>query len=202
MGVEDIYRSVTERADMERALLLVMILSSGYMIWESYNFSIERAARFPRLTAGAVLIGSLLLFFQDYLPAPIRPFVAEEVEMLSADEEVSVQTTDASEKQRVDDSEASTAESEATISTVGRPIHDSFFTALSTSVYALLGYVVGILWVSPLFVLAYTLWFRRPWYQVIGLSVLAFLIGYGFMSALNVPLNEGEIFLTDGLGVL
>lgn len=209
MGFGDIYRSVTRRVDMERALLLVMILSSGFMIWESYNFSIESAARFPRLTAGAVLIGALLLFFQNYLPKPIQSFVGEEVEMLSAEEEVAErgeQSTPEREGQSVDEREETEengeVESKPSISTVGRPIHDSLFTALSGIGYGVLGFAVGILWASPIFVFVYTLWFRRPWYQVIVLSILGFLIAYGFMSTLGVPMNEGEIFFEDGLGVL
>lgn len=209
MGFEDTYRSVTRRVDMERVLLLVMILVSGYMIWESYDFSIESAARFPRLTAGAVLIGALLLFFQNYLPKPIQSFVGEEVEMLSAEEEVTErgeQSTPEREGQSVDEREETEGkgevESEPSISTVGRPIHDSLFTALSGIGYGVLGFAIGILWASPIFVFVYTLWFRRPWYQVIGLSILGFLIAYGFMTTLGVPMNEGEIFFEDGLGVL
>lgn len=193
MGFEDAYRSVTERADMERALLLVMILSSGFMIWESYNFRIESAARFPRLTAGAVLIGASLLLFQTYLPEPLQSFVAEEVEMLSKGEEIA---------EREERSAAEREGAKSTISTVGRPIHDSLFTALSAIGFGVVGYAIGILWAAPLFVLVYTLWFRRPWYQVISLTILGFLIAYGFMTTLNVPMNEGEIFLEDGLGVL
>lgn len=195
MGFEDTYRAVTERVDMERALLLVMILSSAYMIWESYNFSIEAAARFPRLTAGAVLVGALLLFFQNFLPGPIQSFVGEEVEMLSADEDL----TDREEEL---EREPAREPDESSISTVDRPIHDSLFTALSAVGFGLLGYAIGILWASPIFVLAYTLWFRRPWYQVVGLSVVGFAIAYGFMSALGVPMNQGEILLQDGLGVV
>lgn len=194
MEFTDTYRRVTERIDIERGLLLVLIVSSAYMIWESYNFSIQSAARFPRITAGAVLVGALLLFFRNYLPGPVRSFVAEEMEMFEADEEIAEREEQVeAERGEPDDTQ------ERTISTVGRPIDDSLFTGLSAIGYGLLGYAIGILWASPLFVLVYTIWFRRPWYQVIVLPVIGFLIAYGFMSVLGVPMDQGELFLQEGI---
>lgn len=195
MRFEDTYRSVTERVDTEKGVLLVMILSSSYMIWESYNFSIQAAGRFPRITAGAVVIGSLLLFFQDYLPAPLKTFVTKDVEMLEADEEFTEREEEAASERE------QSHEADSAISTVGRPIHDSLFTALSAIGYALLGYTIGLLWATPIFVIAYTLWFRRPWYQVVGLSFVGYSIAYVFMMALGVPMYEGEIIFQNGLGV-
>jgi predicted RND superfamily exporter protein len=139
-----------------------------------------------------VLIGVTLLLFRNYLPDPIQMFVTESADVLQADEEFT-------EKQ--EEVEQRTAETEETdeISTVGRPIHDSVFVTLLMTAYGLLGYAVGILWVTPVFVVAYGVWFEQPRRRIALLSILAFAIAFGFMTALGVPIDRGELVLTEGV---
>lgn len=202
MTFEDWYRRATEGAvDMEKLLLGLMFVSSTYMVWDTFNFTSSSAARFPRLTAGTVLVGSLLLLVSGFLPERFRSAIAESSEVFQADEEVVEQQEKV--KQR---SEAEAAERGAEprtagsdISVVGRPIHDSLFTALATVGYGLLAYAIGIFLATPVFVALYTWWFRSSWFRIVGLSALGTLIAYTFVWALNIPLDRGEIFFTDGV---
>lgn len=190
MSFEQIYRRVVDVLDHERVILLVMTIASSYALLDTFSFEISSAVRFPRLTSSVVLIGALLLLFRRHLPKPVREFVAEPADVLKTDDEMSEQI----EQERAD--EAST---ENQLSTVGRPIHDSVFAAIAVSVYGLLGYAIGLLWATPLFIVAYGVWFKQSWIRIAVLGVLGLLIAFGFMTALGIPLDRGEILLTEGV---
>ncbi len=190
-------RLTTEVIDQETVLILVMAATSGYMLWGTTQFDIQSAARFPRLTASVVLVGSVLLLVRDFLPEPLRNPLVASGGMFEADEEFA-------ERQEIVESvrEAGTSADERAISTVGRPVHDSLFTSLSVIAYAILGYSVGLLWATPLFVVAYGVWFRlRPLYTAL-LAAIAFGIAYSFMIVLNVPMDGGAFLLTEGVSWL
>lgn len=186
MGIQSTYRTLVSRVNLEHVLLVTMLVSSGYMIWESYRFGISSAATFPRLTAGFVLIASLLLIFRSYLPEPLYSFVAESATLVDVDDDFAAQE---------DDDESS----DESVSTVGRPIHDSLFTAIAAVGYGLLGYAIGILWASPIFVLIYALWFKLSWKALIVLVVLSLLVGLGFYEALGLRIDRGNVFFTEGV---
>lgn len=192
MSFEQIYRRVTDVLGHERIILLVMTVASSYALLDTFQFDISSAVRFPRLTSSVVLIGALLLLFRGYLPKPVREFVAEPADVLKTDDGISEQA-----EERVD--EADEASTEGQLSTVGRPIHDSVFAAIAVSVYGLLGYAIGLLWATPLFVVAYGVWFKQSWVRIAVLGVLGLLITFGFMTAIGIPLDRGEILLTEGV---
>lgn len=195
MKFQPTYRRIVDRIDLEHVLLIVMLISSGYMLWESYNFGISAAATFPRLTAGFVLVGTLLLIFQSYLPEPLYSFVAESAELINVDDEDLVE-----EKEEKNTSSEETAEeSEESVSTVGRPIHDSLFTAISALGYGILGYAIGIMWASPIFIIAYGLWFKLSWKILLVLVAVSLLIAFGFYEALGLRIDRGSIFFTEGV---
>ncbi|WP_174811755.1 tripartite tricarboxylate transporter TctB family protein [Salinadaptatus halalkaliphilus] len=169
-----------------------MLVASGYMIWETFNFGISSAATFPRLTAGFVLIGTLLLVFRSYLPDPLYSFVAESADLINVDDDELV-----GDEEPADD--ADDGDEDDSISTVGRPIHDSLFTSIIAVGYGILGYAIGILWASPIFVFVYGLWFKLSWKVILVLVVVSILIGLGFYEALGLRIDRGNIFFTEGI---
>lgn len=174
---------------MERVLLLVMLVSAVYMIAESFRFDISQAATFPRLTAGFVVIGTALLLLRPVLPGPLYTFVANEAQIIQTDEEF-----DEDEAIEEPDDQEGTPRS-----TVDRPLPDSVFTGVAAVAYGLAGYAAGILWVTPVFVVVYGLWFKLDWKIILTLVVIAFAIAFGFMEALNAPIDRGELMNRDGL---
>lgn len=197
MSRNSLYRRLSERFDQERFLLVVLILGSGFALVETFRFDISAAAQFPRLTGSVVFVGALMLFFSKYLPAPIRAAVEESAGVFEADEEFEKRQQGVEEQQQAGTDTAQTDRNE--FSTVGRPIHDSVFTAIVITGYAAVGFAVGILWATPLFVVAYGYWFKQPWYLTGVLAVIGFAIAFGFMTVLGVPLDRGELFLTSGV---
>lgn len=197
MSRKSLYRRLSERFDQERVLLIVFVLGSGFALAETFRFDISAAARFPRLTGTVVFVGALMILFSKYLPAGLRAVVEESAGVFEADEEFEKRQQGAEERQQAETDPDETDRNE--FSTVGRPIHDSVFTALVISGYAALGFAVGILWATPLFVVAYGYWFKQPWYLTGILAVIGFSIAFGFMTVLGVPLDRGELFLTSGV---
>lgn len=196
MTFEDQYERFSEKfVHMETLLLLIMFVSSAYMFWETFNFQSVSAARFPRLTAGTVLIGSALLLFRNYLPDRIAAILTEESEVFETDEELSQEFDQST-------SEQTTPSSEATeLSVVGRPIHDSLFTAIAIVGYGVLGFAIGIYLATPIFVLVYARWFKLSWKMTIVLTIIGVIIGDVFMGLLGVPLDRGQILFPTGLHI-
>lgn len=193
MTVQDWYRHLVEDViDAEKLLLTVMGLMSGYMLWGTTQFRSESAARFPRLTGSVVFIGTVLLFFREYLPGPIKHAVVSEGAAFEASEEFT-------ERQEAMEGEQEVTEPETEgFSTVGRPLHDAMFTTIAVVGYAVAGFAIGLLWASPLFVIAYARWFRVDLLRTGVLTVIGFGIAYSFMVVLNVPMDSGAFFMTEG----
>lgn len=189
MTVQELYQHLVEDViDAEKALLTVMAIMSGYMLWGTTQFDIASAARFPRLTASVVFIGSILLLIREHLPDPIEQAIVSEGAAFEADEEFTERKEELKEE----------VAAEEGISAVDRPIHDSMFTALSVIGYALVGYAIGLLWATPLFVIAYARWFRIDTLRTVALAVIGFAIAYSFMVVLNVPMDAGKVVFTGG----
>lgn len=203
MTFEDQYRRVSEKfVHMETILLLIMFVSSAYMFWETFNFQNVSAARFPRLTAGVVLIGSGLLLSRNYLPDRVAAILTEQPEVFGTDEEPFETEEGMSQELDQGTSDQTATPSETTeLSVVGRPIHDSLFTAIAIVGYGVLGFAIGIYLATPIFVLAYARWFKLSWKMTLVLTVVGIIIGDVFMGLLGVPLDRGQILFPNGLYV-
>ena len=201
MSRKSLYRQISERFDQERFLQIILILGSGLALAETFRFDISSAARFPRLTGSVVFVGALLLFFSKYLPAPLRLAVEESADVFDADEEFEKRQQEVEGRQQSEDgaTEAVTDADRNELSTVGRPIHDSVFTGVIATGYAALGFAIGILWATPIFVVVYGYWFKLPRYLTAVLAAVGFGIAFGFMSVLGVPLDRGQLFVTSGV---
>ncbi|MDL5363450.1 tripartite tricarboxylate transporter TctB family protein [Halalkalicoccus sp. NIPERK01] len=194
MTFEDQYKRFSERfVHLETILLLIMFVSSAYMLWGTFGFQSASAARFPRLTAGTVLVGSALLLSRNYLPDRVAAVLTEQPEVFETDEELEQNLDQSTSEQTAPASEATD------LSVVGRPIPDSLFTAIAIVGYGVLGFAIGIYLATPIFVFAYARWFKLSWKMTIALTVLAVAIGDVFMGLLGVPLDRGEILFPTGV---
>lgn len=181
----------------------------------------ENAAIFPQLMAQVVGIGSFLLLVQNYLPGPLRKFVAEEVSMTGSFEEsrtegigaiegaeeeedsTDLEDTDIDEKYVDTDDDDDTDE----VAVKDLPLHQKWGSDLNntvimivfSSIYFALGWAVGFLYVTPFFVFAYTTWFRVNLLKGAFLAALATVIVYGFVVFLLMPFDQGAIVFTGGL---
>lgn len=183
----------------------------------------EDAAIFPQLMAQVVGIGSFLILIQNYLPGPIRKFVAEEVSMTESfeesktegigavdefkDEKESTDSEDTDIDQKYIDSDNGDDDDADGVKVKDLPLHKKWGSDLNntvimiafSSIYFALGWAVGFLYVTPLFVFAYTTWFRVNVIKGAFLAVLATVIVYGFIVFLLMPFDQGELIFTGGL---
>lgn len=171
--------------DSERGLILLFLLVSGAMFVEAGSFG-STAGLFPRLTAGVVLAGAVLLLVQNWLPSWLYAFVAEPSSLIKSSTDFG---TDDSDDSTVDEGETGGMVERD----IDRPIEPSTFTALIIGLYVLSSFLFGMLWMSPVFAVAYSRWFKQSWLVTAFLAVLTFGMAYAFMTVLNLPLTDGEL---------
>lgn len=170
--------------DSERALILLFLVVSGLMFFETGSFG-ETAGLFPRLTSGVVLVGAILLLAQDHLPKALRTFVAEPSSLIQTDK-------DFGDDFDVDEDEE-TGAAMMVERELDRPIEPSTFTAAAVGLYVLTSFLFGMIWMSPVFAAVYSRWFKQSWTVTAFLVVLTFAMAYLFMTVLNLPLDEGQL---------
>ncbi|WP_254533051.1 tripartite tricarboxylate transporter TctB family protein [Natrinema gelatinilyticum] len=165
----------------EHVMLVVILVIASYMLVESFQFA-QSAAFFPQFAGSVTIVGTVLLLIREYLPSPLYEYVAESTDVLSS----------YSDETDWLDEDATAADTDKTR---GRPITAASFTVAALVAYVIGAYIVGLLWVTPIFVLGYTSWFRLEWIARIGLSITGFVITYGFMVLLNVDLHKGFLLV-------
>jgi hypothetical protein len=153
------------------------------------------ARMFPMATAAVVTVGSVSLLGRNYLPAPLRVFVAESITITDTGDATQEPATEADEEPdtepRMDDRPRTLGEK------YGFTVNDTVFMVGTSILYVALGYAAGLLYVTPLFVFFYTAWFRVPWYLCIALAAATTLVVLGFAEFLFLPFDRGEIVLTE-----
>lgn len=182
-------------------LLLMGIVFYTRPIFEGYP---DNARIFPQLTSAVVIIGSALLLVRNYLPGPVRKYVAESVSITSGDEMVDDVTEEGGTDEPAESAEPTEpVETESGHRTLGQhygvDLNDTVFMMIMSTVYLILGYAAGLLYVTPIFVFAYTQWFKIRWYVGLGLAALATVVIYAFIVFLLLPFDQGEILFTRGL---
>lgn len=209
MNVQRLRQTIT----MEHGLLLLFLSLATYMFVESFTFS-ERAAAFPRFTAGATIVGVLLLLFRAYLPGPIQQFVTDSSGAFEDLADADVDTESESELESDPESESAegektpteqkTAEPEAETSddTAVEPrevdlkwitMNGTPFVGILSVLFVVLSYLIGMLWAAPIFVATYLAALRRPMKAIIGMAVLAFLLAYSFVLVLGIDIDRGVL---------
>ncbi|KYH25446.1 hypothetical protein HAPAU_21180 [Halalkalicoccus paucihalophilus] len=177
-----------EQATPEHVMLVVLLVLSVVFLIEPIVSNYPDDARvFPQMTAAVVFVGSLLLLVRNYLPGALGTVV---------NESINITTSDSSAQEQVAQREAEQTGS-APKRTLGREygyeVNDTVFMVVSSTIYFFAGWAAGFLFVTPLFVLAYTTWFRIRTAVGVGLAVLSTVIVYLFIEFLLLPLDQGQI---------
>jgi hypothetical protein len=215
------YSKRLEGITAEHVLLVTLLgLSVVFYVDPILKDYPENATIFPQLMAQVVGIGSFLLLIQNYLPGPIQKFVAQEVSMTESFEEGQTEGVGAIEDAEEDEDSTDvedTAVDEKYLDTDdddtddvrakdlplhqkwGIDINNTVIMIVFSTVYFALGWAVGFLYVTPLFVFAYTAWFRVNLLKAAFLAAVATVIVYGFIVFLLMPFDQGAIVFTEGL---
>lgn len=189
----------------EHILLISLILVSIYMFQESYFFR-DPSGLFPRFISGVIIVSAIILLFRNYVPRPLRALTEDSGDVFSSRKEevnkVSQKTNDdATLKMNDDETTDSTEKSKSPIFEEGDVLpsqsilaNKRFRLTALTSGYVALSYLIGFVWATPAFVIAYSLSVGHRWYVTTVLTVSTYLMVYGFTLVLNVQLNAGVLF--------
>lgn len=199
-------QSIRKNATLEHALLLMFLGVAVFMYIESYSLS-DRAATFPRFTAGLTIVGVSLLLFRSYLPGPLQRLVTDSG---GAFDDVADEThEDAGGDERESDTEPADRRNEDPVIRTDKPsvhtetryvdlhwfwMNGALFTALLATVFVFLSYTAGMLWAAPIFVAGYLTAVRRPWYVIVAFALLAFVVAFTFYYVLGIDIADGAVF--------
>lgn len=172
---------------------LIFLGSIFYVVPEIDDYS-RNASIFPQYTGLFVVVGSVLLLLGPYLPGFLRTFVVEEVSITSGETTEEFMEVQEEETEKVEDEPRETIGRD-----YGVDVNDTVVMMILSTLYLAAGYAFGMLYVTPLFVVAYTKWFKVKWRVSLFLAVLASAILYLFVEYLLIPFDSGEIFFTQGL---
>ncbi|WP_049889004.1 tripartite tricarboxylate transporter TctB family protein [Natronococcus occultus] len=175
-------------------LVTFLVVSAVFIIEPVIENYPDDARVFPQLTASAVFIGSLLLLLQNYLPDPIQTFVAESVSITSSDESEVIDKPDQEERIEEDEPEETEDKKDTLGAKYGYEINETVFMVSTALLYFIAGWAAGFLFITPLYILGYTLWFRVNPVISFGLAVAGTVIIYLFMTYLVLPFDQGHLF--------
>lgn len=170
----------------EYLLIGFLIIVSAYAYLETRGWP-ESTALWPRNLALYIFIGSVLLLFRNYLPDVVQPFFEESRSAGTVEDEQSDLGSESTEDTTLESED----EHGHTYTRSGVPDH--LVTAIAIIGYALVSYLIGMFWATPIFVLAYCLWFKISPLKTVILVALGVSVAYGFESILNLPIMEGVI---------
>lgn len=168
-----------ELISLEKTEVYLLVLFMGlasYFIYMSRDMVWE-ASLFPQVTAGFVLIGCILIIVGEYLPKSLRSIVKDQGDLFV----------------RTEFAESDLPKNEINNKNNSKRIDDSVITSLLLSIYIILGFMIGLLWATPIFVIAYSLIYKLPKFVAIILTLSSALISLGFLYLLNLPLMEGVV---------
>lgn len=151
------------RVDGEQFILWMFLVIAGYMFVLAGQFD-SSARLFPRLASGVVLVAGGLQLAVRHLDINIER--SESIVLSGSQDEETDEVP------------------EGNVSSV-------IVLGLLVTGYILAGFVVGLLWPTPAFVLAYLLYSGQPKWKVALLTVLTTAIAYGFMTIMNLDLATG-----------
>ncbi|MFA1611236.1 tripartite tricarboxylate transporter TctB family protein [Halobellus rubicundus] len=190
MGKSDSLSRASSRVNSEQVMLMIMLLVAGYMFIGSYDFS-WAAAFFPRFMAAMTIIGASLLLFRNYLPGFLQQYVTTSVSIVN--EDVRAESTEEIAEEAAQRAKAEQAEAEPSEDLLWGS-NPGLITVLLMAGYILASFLVGMLWMTPVFVFAYLVWFRVRLSYAAILSAVSFVLAYTFMTVLLLDIDGGILF--------
>lgn len=173
-------RSLARRIDTEQALTVFFLITGLSLFALTFTFEFTGAALFPRLTAGVIIIGSLLLLFQERLPRQFQQFVTQSVSIAEPVDEFESQIEEKTARRESDDLIPTT-----------RGVSDAVATYVLLLIYIGMSFLIGIIWATPLFALLYSWWFDQSRRITIVIFVTSLVIVFAFYFLVNAPLEDG-----------
>ena len=169
----------------EVGYLGLLILVSGYMWYGSYEYD-SLAGFFPRLMSVIVLLmsGTLLLRRTPVFPERLRNVIE----------------SDSGSFGDVEDSFGDKGDDEEADRQLGAS-RKSVFLGILTGLYMVVGFLFGLLWGTPFYVMAYLRYTNQSWTLTIAITAIVTVLVYVMMAVFNITLETGWALRTLGVEV-
>lgn len=168
-----------DRTRGEMGLLLTFIVVATYIFVASGSYP-DIIGLYPRLLASIVLVTALLLLFQDFLPEPLREYVAEPGTDPWSSAELSDELEETGERPTGGAGSTTTSQSQVVLT-------------LLIAGYLLLSYLVGMYFATPVFVLTYGVVYGLDWKITVALTAVISGVAHVFLVIFNAPITSGVL---------
>lgn len=173
--------------DGGQVLFWIVLLAAGYMFFTANSFGGD-ARLFPRLTSGVVLLAGIAHVCVERFDVAATAAHAVNPDTRANVRKVETTTADASTAEETTVSPANNRENATTAALDTMLV----LAALITS-YIIAGYLVGLFWVTPLFVIAYMLCVEQSYLRTLLLTALMTGVAYGFFVIMNLDIMTGVL---------
>lgn len=179
-------------ANLEDRLLLAFfgILSLLFVLYPVIEDYPSEAATFPQATGAVVIACVLLSTFSQYLPQSVQTIFTEEASLIDTD--INETVGNSSENVESDDGLAYFLE-------LAHENQNAITLLVLAIGYFTFGYLIGLLYMTPIFVFIYTEFTDVPRRNGAAIAIVSTAIVFGFIEFLNVPFDEGELLSGGGL---
>jgi hypothetical protein len=150
------------------------------MFIESYSFG-QRIRLYPQVTSGIVIITGMIILIQHWISF-------ESLESIRG----SIMSSWYSEDAAIEESQ-----SEGKFEDKIQRDEVKLFSLIG--LYTLAGFLFGLFWATPLFVLLYVMWVGMPWKRGVVLTALATAIPYLIQFYLNIDYMSGILLNIGGI---
>ncbi|MFP9061665.1 tripartite tricarboxylate transporter TctB family protein [Natrialbaceae archaeon A-chndr2] len=172
----------------ENALVVIFLIAGLYGFIEADNFS-SAAATFPRLVSGIIIAIGTLLLFKNFLPEEIQSMIFKESSLgQNANDSLQQDETDTISSEMDDES---TEEKDPKLKNVYTD--DRFIITILGFGFMVTGYLIGLLWATPIFMLSYMVSQRQPWHITLIMVLIGTGIMYGFQWGIGLQLDQGVL---------
>lgn len=171
----------------EFGYLALMLIVSAYMWYGSYAYG-GLAGFFPRVMAAIVFVLTFILIARRIrvVPDPVRNIVEGGTGTLTDQTTIGIE---AGEDETEDEDLMEETETERTGAT-----RKTAMLGLLTGAYMVFGFLFGLLWGTPLYIIAYLRYTNYSWTLTLAIATIVTVIIYFMMNIFNFALETGMVF--------
>lgn len=185
-----ILKVLREHVTPETILNALLFVFAAFIFVGSFEFA-RKAALFPQFVSVVLFVGLVLLFLRPILPSSLEPLISDSTTALGSSE--FTMGDDEEGKDLLDEAEEAPIEEATTGEAVesDRPLDDRWFIVAGMVGYGLIGYLVGLLWATPIFVVIASKWYGLSLRRTLLIMTVLTAVAYLFTAILNIPIHRG-----------
>lgn len=146
----------------------------------------ESAGLWPEMLGSFLAVGGFIFLFKDYLPGPVANYVKDSSYKSSIHDDLNAE------------SHAGEVVDRGSVNSnrlgLNMLLSKKQLSIATICLYVIVGYLFGLLWATPVYVLFHGIGFDVDKKLIILLTVGSFILAFAFMEFLNLPLDTGVLY--------